>query len=125
MADGGPQVGEQAEILAQAQQPGLGPHLVGHVGPLRAADGAEHHGVRGAGPVHVGIADGGAMRVVGAAADEARPRLEARDPGLAEPGQHLLDFGHHLGADAVTREKEETMGRHRVLARSWVGSGHT
>ena len=45
IADGRAQVGEQAEILAQPQQAGLGAHVVGDLVPLRAADGAEQHGV--------------------------------------------------------------------------------
>ena len=38
------QVREQAELLADAQQPLLGPHVDGQRVPLRAADGAQQHG---------------------------------------------------------------------------------
>ena len=50
------QIGEQAEILAQPQQAGLGPHLIGHAVPFRTADRAEDHGVGGRGLRHVGFA---------------------------------------------------------------------
>jgi hypothetical protein len=57
IADGGAQIGIKGEILAQAQQPGLGPLVIGHVVPLRPADGAEHDRVGGLGARHVGIRD--------------------------------------------------------------------
>ncbi len=65
------QVGEKREVLAQPQQAGFRAHLVGHVGPFRAADRGEHHRVGGLGARHVGVADRLAMRVIGAAADQA------------------------------------------------------
>ena len=49
IADGGAQVGEQVEVLAQPQQAGLGPDLVGHLVPLRPAHGAEQDGIGGVG----------------------------------------------------------------------------
>ncbi len=49
------QIGEQAEILAQPQQAGLGPHLIGHVVPLRTADRAEDHGIGRGRLGHVGL----------------------------------------------------------------------
>ena len=47
-----PQVGEELELLAQPQQPGLGADVVGHLVPLRPADRAEEHRVRGLRPRH-------------------------------------------------------------------------
>ena len=41
----GAEIGEQLEILAQAQQPGFGALVVSDAVPFRAADRAEHHGV--------------------------------------------------------------------------------
>ena len=45
IADRRANIGEQAEILAQAQQAGLGAHGIGNRIPFRPADGAEEHGV--------------------------------------------------------------------------------
>ena len=70
IADGGAEIGEQLEILAQAEQPGLGALVVRHAVPFRPADGAEHHGVGGERLFHGGVGDRLAVRVVGAAADE-------------------------------------------------------
>ena len=47
IADRRPEIGEQLEVLAQAEQPGLGTLLVGHAIPFRTADRAEHDGVGG------------------------------------------------------------------------------
>ena len=46
IADGGAQVGEQAEVLAQPQEAGFGAHRIGNAVPLRTADGAEDDRVR-------------------------------------------------------------------------------
>ena len=48
----GPQIGEQPEVLAQPQQPGFRPHLIGHAVPFRTADRAEDHRVGGLGLCH-------------------------------------------------------------------------
>ena len=107
IADGGPQVGVEREILAQAQQAGLGPHGEGHAVPFGAADGAEQHGVGGMRQRDVGIADRRAMRVIGRAADEPALDLEGGDPLRIPPAQDLLDLGQNLGADAVAGQEEE------------------
>ena len=52
------------------------------------------------------------MRVEGRAADEAALGVEMGDAGLRAPGEHLLDLGHDLGANAVAGEEEEVVGRH-------------
>ena len=76
IADGRTQIGEQAEILAQAQQAGLGAHLIGHAVPLGSADGAEDDGVRGRGLGHVAFRDRHLVRVIGGTADQTLLGLE-------------------------------------------------
>ena len=114
IADRRAQVGEEAEILAQAQQPGLGPRGIGHVRPFRAADGAEQDRVGGLRPGHRGLGDGDLVGVVGGAADEIGLGLEA-DAGLAEEGGDLLHLPHDFGADAVARQEKQLVGRHGTL----------
>ncbi len=114
IADGGTQIGEQLQILAQPQQPGLGPHLVGHRIPFRPADRAEQHRVGGQRLGHVGFGDRLAMRVIGAAADQAFLGLEAAAELLVHGGDQLLDLGHRLGADAVAGEQEEFLRCHEM-----------
>ncbi len=74
------QIGEQLEVLAQAQEPGLGPHLVGHAVPFRPADGAEDHRIGGERLFHRRVGNRLAVGVIGAAADEILLGLEASTP---------------------------------------------
>ena len=113
-------VGEQAEILAQPQQPGLRPHVVGHLVPFRPADRAEDHGVGGLRLGHGRVGDGDAVRVIGAAADQPLLGLERADALLVEEGDEALDLGHDFGADAVAGEQKEIVGRHWYASRGLV-----
>ena len=97
IADGRPQVGEQVELLAQPQQPGLGPDVVGHLVPLRAADGAEHDGVGGARLGQRLLGQRRAVLVDGGAADQRGVGLELDLALPVEEGDETLDLGHHLG----------------------------
>ena len=112
IADRRADVGEQAEILAQPQQPGLRPRVVGHVVPFRAADGAEDHGVGGMRLRHGLVGDGDLVGVVAAAADQAFLGLESGDARLGEEAEQPFDLGHDFGADAVAGEKKEFVGGH-------------
>ena len=85
IADRGAQIGEQLEVLAQAQQPGLGALVVSHAIPFRAADGAEHDGIGGKRLLHGGVGDRLAMGIIGAAADEVGLGLDARRDPCASP----------------------------------------
>ena len=114
IADRRADVGVEREILAQAQQARLRPHLIGHVGPFRAADRRQQHRVGGLRARHVGVADRLAMRVEGAAADQPLFSLEACAALFVEEGDHLLRFGHHLGADAVAGEQENLVRGHET-----------
>ena len=118
IADGRAQIGEEAEILAQAQQARLGAHVVGNAVPFRPADGGQQHGVGALGQRHVGFADRLAMRVIGGAADEALLRLEGGDAGCAQKGDELLGLGHDFRADAVAGQKKELVGGHEILSQS-------
>jgi hypothetical protein len=77
IADGGANVGEQAEFFAQAKEPGLRPHLVRHAVPLRAAYCAEDHGIGRMRLGHGRVGDGNLVRVVTATADQIFFDLEA------------------------------------------------
>ena len=114
IADGRAQVGVEAEVFAQPQQAGFGARVIGHGVPFGAADGGQHHRVGGLRQRHVGVADGLAMGVIGAAADQGFFRLEAGDAGAAMPGDDLFQLRHDLGPDAVAGKQEEFVGRHRV-----------
>ena len=111
IADGGAQVGEQVEILAQAQEPGFGADGVGHLVPLGAADGAKDDGRRGLGLFHRRIGYRHAVLVDGGAADVVA--LDGKFAGVAlgvEEGDDAFHLGHGFLADAVA-------GRRRSL---WV-----
>ena len=115
IADRRAQVGEEAEILAQAQEARLGAHRIGNAIPFRAADGAEEHRIGSLSAIHGGFRDRRAVRVIGRAADEIRLGLEADAP-LAEPAHDLLDLAHDLRADAVAGEKEKLVRCHVAVS---------
>ena len=107
IADGGAEIGEKLQVLAQPQQAGFRAHLVGHRVPFRPADRAEQHGVGGQRLGHVGFRNRLAMRVIGGAADQPFLGLEAAAEILVHGRDQLLDLGHGLGADAVAGQEEE------------------
>ena len=110
IADRRPDVGEQAELLAQPQQPSLGPHVVGYAVPFRAADRAEQDRVGRLRLRHRVLGDGDAVHVVAAAADQRRLGLEPAEPILVHERDQPFDLGHHLGADAVAGKQQELLG---------------
>ena len=112
----GREIGEQLEVLAQAQQPGLGALVVRHAIPFRAADRAEHDGVGGERALHGRVGDGLAMRIVGAAADQVGLGLDRGEAGRVDPGDEALDLGHHLRPDAVAGEQKKLIGCHVTSA---------
>ncbi|MCY1542930.1 hypothetical protein D9M68_787110 [compost metagenome] len=77
VADRRTQVGEQFEILAQAQQTGFRTHFIGHRIPLRTADGAKQHRIGGQRLLHVRFRDRLAMGIIGRTADQALVGHEA------------------------------------------------
>ena len=114
IADRRADIGEQAEVLAQAQQPRLRPHVVGHLVPFRPADRAEDHGVGGMRLGHGVVGDGDPVGVVAAAADQPLLGLERAHAVRVHPGDELLHLGHDFGADAVAGEQEELVGGHNA-----------
>ena len=98
IADRRAQVGEQAELLAQAQDGLLGAQRALELVVLPVADGAEQHRVGGLAPAPASLraADGRAPR--------RRRRRPARSPISklqVERVEHLDRLGDDLGADAV------------------------
>ena len=121
VADGGAQVGEQVEVLAQAQQAGLGADLVGHLVPFGPADGAEDDGVGGLRLGQRLVRQRHAVLVDGGAADQAGLGLELRLALLVEEGNQPLDLGHHLRADAVAGKQQKRVRGHRSpRQKSWA-----
>ena len=87
-----PQIGEQRQVLAQAQEPRLGTHLIGHAVPFRPADRAEDHRVGGHRLFHRRFGDRGAVGVVGRPADQVLLAFEGGAAGLVEPGDDAADL---------------------------------
>ena len=112
VADGRTEIGEELEVLAQAEKAGLRALVVSDAIPFRAADGAEHHRVGGRCASHGRVRDRRPMRIVGAAADEIGLGLDLGTPSRIHPGDDAGDLGHHFGADAVAGEEEELVSCH-------------
>ena len=89
--DGRAQVGEQAEFAAQGEDGEFGPVVEAEMVPLRAADGAEQHGVRLLGAGDGLLADGAALGVDRGTADQSLAEFEAgltvRGPSSRSPGE--------------------------------------
>ena len=116
IADGRTQIGEEGQILAQAQKARLGAHIIGNGIPFGAAHRAEQNSVSRHGQGHMLFADRLAMGIIGRAAHKAALEIEAGKPSLAHEGRNLLDFGHDFGANPVAGQKEDIVGRHGSLS---------
>ena len=126
IADRRAQIGEQPEVLAQAQQARFRANVIGHLVPFGATHRAKQHGVRGHGKRHMIFRDRLAMGIIGTAANQAAGRFESGDALGIEPGDDVLDFLHHFRADAVAWKQEQIMGGHvrfRQLKSGAMGSG--
>ncbi|CAI8422948.1 MAG: Uncharacterised protein [Rhodospirillaceae bacterium] len=106
------QVGEQLEILAQAQQAALGAQREIERIVLRATHRTEQHTIGGEGLVHDRVGDRGAIGVVGGTANLILGDVDLEATVVAEPVDHAPDFGHHFLPDAITGEHENIL-RHR------------
>ena len=107
VADGGAQIGEQIEVLAQAQQARFGTNRISHLVPFGPADGTEYNGVRRTRQAQSLIRQRHAVLVDGGPTDQRRRGVEAHLPLLVEEGNEALDLGHHLRADAVAGKQQE------------------
>ena len=108
-ASAGPQVREEAELAANAEDALLRAHLPRQRVVFRAADGAQQHRI---GRARQRERRGGQWRlcsVVTRAADRRRFRLDRQSVAL-QHAHDLLRLGDDLGADAVTGENGDLHG---------------
>ncbi len=98
VADGRAEIGEQAEVLAQAEDGLLGAQLALQLVVFPVADGAEQHRVGFLGELERGFGQRMAMRLVGRAADQGRFHFELRSSDV----EHADGLGDDFGADAIT-----------------------
>ncbi len=100
------QVREQAELLAEAEEPllGAGRVRVGGV-PLRPAHGREQDGVRAPAGVEHLVRERRAVGVDRSSAHEPLVELE-----LTDRVEELARRGHDLGPDAVTGQEDDSLG---------------
>src|SRR6516165_2249826 len=125
ITDRRPDIGEEAEVLAQPQEACLWAGVVVDLVPFRPSDRPEDHGIRGMRLCHGLLPDGDLMGVITAAAYQLFLSLEPHVPARVEPCNELFHFGHHFGADAVAGEKEKLVCRHGPGNRSQCRKIHT
>jgi hypothetical protein len=105
----GPQVGEQAELLADAQQPLLRPRVDGHVVPARSPDGAEQHGPAVPRARDHLVGERGAVGVDRRAADETLFEREL-DAGRGRRRlEHATRLLRHLRAHSVSGQDQDAL----------------
>ena len=71
-------------------------------------DGAEDDPVRNPGALYYLIGAGGSVPREGIETDEGRLDLDVQPEAARRRGEHVERSDHHLGADAIPRESEET-----------------
>src|SRR5262249_10140443 len=99
---GGPEVGEEVQLLPEAQQPALRPALLWLLVPLRTPHRAEQDGVALLAELERRVAQRLARRVDRAAADQGGLELEGGAGRLSDDLEHLLRFGRDLESDTVS-----------------------
>lgn len=109
-------------VLAQAQQSGFRPGVIGDIRPFRATNCTEENRIRSLRARHRGIRDRGTMRVIRRTADKVGLGLEFGDAGVIEEGRDLLHLGCDFRADAVPRQEQKIEGRH--AKDPLCGAGH-
>src|ERR1700677_4075958 len=106
-----PQVGEEPQLLANLEQPRLGPRFGPRIVPLRPADGTQQDGLRrtalGKGPLRQRIA----KLIDRAAADRTRDELKGVPKPLGHPPQHALSLRDNLRTNPVAGE-QHNLGVH-------------
>ena len=105
-----PQVGEQAQRLAQGQQAVLGP--LRPAVPLGAADRAQEDGVGLAAGLERLRRQRLAAGVDGFAADQVGGEVEAVAEAVGDHVQHHARGGGDFGADAVAGQQDDFTGLH-------------
>ncbi len=120
--NGRPQVGEQAQLRTDFQQPPFGAHVTLDLVPLRPAYGAQQYGVCLARTLKRLIGQRYAMPVDSRAADHVMLQLEAELELVVGQLQDLDRFGHDFRANAVTRENQNLLA-HAFLY-SFTRRGH-
>ena len=120
--DGGADIGEQAEILAQSQQPRLRPRFVRHFVPFRPADSAEDHGIGGVSLGHGLVGNGDLVRVIAGTADKPFLGLEIGDTLLGVEAKQPFHLGHDFGTDAVASEKQKLEVGMNDASWSWLNA---
>ena len=98
--------------LRKPQQTRLGADFIGDSIPLWPPDGSQEHGVRRLRARHIGVPDRGLVNVISGAADKPPFDFEMNDAFARQPSGDFLDFGHDLGAYAITGQNEKFEMRH-------------
>jgi hypothetical protein len=99
----GAQVGEEAERLADAEDPLLGPRRARQRVPLGATDGPEQHGVGALREREGGLGKWTLRGVEARAADQRRAGLDGK-PFAPEDVEHADGLADDFRTDAVTRQ---------------------
>ncbi len=108
---------KSSRSLRRRKQAGFRAHFVRNAIPLRTADGAEENGIGRKRLLHVVFGDRRAMRIIGAAADQAFVGDETGLHRLVHVSDDLADLAHGLGTDAVARQQEKIAHCHEILLR--------
>ena len=108
IGQGRTQVGEQAQVLADAEDAALGPQLAWQVVVLRPAHGTHENGIGGAGRLLRGFGIGAAFGIDRRAAQQAERPTQVF-AFMFQQFQHLDRLGDDLGADAVAGQDEDVL----------------
>ena len=101
------QVGEQVHFLAQAQQATLGLQAEIQIVILRAADSSQKDGIHLLRLFHRGVGQRHTVFVIGSTPDKILADIKGQITIGTEPINHLADFGHNFGADAVAGQDKK------------------
>ena len=112
----GADVGEEAKLLAEAEQALFGPF--GAAIPFRTANRAEEDGVRAAACGERSLRQRIAGGVDRGAADRVNIERETAIVQIADGGEYVARDSRHFGADAVTRQQDDVVGFHSACPRS-------
>ena len=103
----GAEVGEDVQLAAKAEQPGLAALLAAQVVPRGSADGTEQHGVRRLARVEGLVGQRRAELVDRAPTDDVDVDADPRVNRVAHGCEHAQRGVDDLGADAVTGKHDD------------------